>query len=133
MFMKHKKALIISLISVGSVIGLLLSFIGGVLIFASATTLKVKDSEKMAINGNVTAKIDKANQLSLLTWNTGYGALDERQDCYWDGGKGVYSSSFGHSPFFLASSLPRYSGQNCFVALSLFSFWISFTFGFSPL
>lgn len=91
--MKHKKALIISLISVGSVIGLLLSFVGGVLIFASATTLKVKDSEKMAINGNVSAQIDKSNQLSILTWNTGYGALDERQDCYWDGGKGVYGES----------------------------------------
>ena len=91
--MKKHKALKIVLIVVGSIFTLLLSFIGGVLIFASATTLKVKDKEKMDISGEATAKIDKTSQLHLLTWNSGYGALDERQDCYWDGGKGVYGES----------------------------------------
>ena len=91
--MKKHKALKIVLIVVGSIFALLISFVGGVLIFASATTLQVKDVEKMKINGEVTTKVDKANQLKLLTWNAGYGALDERQDCYWDGGKGVYGES----------------------------------------
>ena len=47
----------------------------------------------MPINGSVTNQINKDNPINLLTWNIGYGALDERQDCYWDGGKGVYGES----------------------------------------
>lgn len=91
--MKKHKALKITLISIGSVFALLVAFLGGVLIFASATTLKIKDVEKMDINSNVTAEVNKENAINLLTWNSGYGALDERQDCYWDGGKGVYGES----------------------------------------
>ena len=91
--MKKHKALKIVLISIGTVFALIISFLGGVLIFASATTLKVKDVERMNVDGAVTANINKANQLNIVTWNTGYGALDERQDCYWDGGKGVYGES----------------------------------------
>ena len=91
--MKKHKALKIVLISVGSLLALLLAFVGGVLIFASATTLKVKDTESMKVDGNITTKVSKDNQIKLLTWNMGYGALDERQDCYWDGGKGVRGES----------------------------------------
>ncbi len=90
---KKHKALKITLISIGSVLALIIAFIGGVLIFASATTLKVKDREAMAVNGTATTKIDKSETIDLLTWNSGYGALDERQDCHWDGGKGVYGES----------------------------------------
>ena len=91
--MKKHRGLKIALIVVGSIIGLLVAFVGGVLIFASATTLKVKDFEEMKISGTVETKVNKDNNINLLTWNTGYGALDERQDCYWDGGKGVYGES----------------------------------------
>lgn len=88
-----KKPLKITLITLGAVFGTVIAFIGGVLIFASATTLKVKDKEKMEIRSNVTKEIDKSEVLNVMTWNTGYGALDERQDCCWDGGKGVYGES----------------------------------------
>lgn len=91
--MKKHKVLKIVLISIGAVFALVISFIGGVLIFASATTLKIKDVEKMQVNTSIQAEINKDNQIKLMTWNTGYGALDERQDCYWDGGKGVYGES----------------------------------------
>ena len=91
--MKKHKALKIVLISVGAVFALVISFIGGVLIFASATTLKVKDVEKMQVNGLATAEVNANETIKVLTWNTGYGALDERQDCCWDGGKGVYGES----------------------------------------
>lgn len=90
--MKHK-ALKITLISVGAVVATLLSFVGGFLVFASATTLQVKDTEEMTINGKVSNKVNKSDEIKLLTWNIGYGALDERQDCYWDGGKGVVGES----------------------------------------
>ena len=91
--MKKHKALKIVLISVGAVFALVISFIGGVLIFASATTLKVKDVEKMQVNGLATAEVNANETIKVLTWNTGCGALDERQDCCWDGGKGVYGES----------------------------------------
>ena len=91
--MKKHKALKIVLISIGAVFALVIAFIGGVLIFASATTLKVKDVEKMQVNSSLVTKVDKTKEIKVLTWNTGYGALDERQDCCWDGGKGVYGES----------------------------------------
>ena len=90
---KKHKVLKIVLIAIGSLFALLIAFVGGFLIFASATSLKVKDKEDMKIDGNISTKIDKNNEIKLLTWNMGYGALDERQDCYWDGGKGVDGES----------------------------------------
>ena len=91
--MKKHKTFKIILIIFASIVATLVTFVGGVLIFATATTLQVKDKEKMTVGGSQTAKVNKANELHLLTWNTGYGALDEREDCYWDGGKGVYGES----------------------------------------
>ena len=91
--MKKHKALKIVLISLCSIFVLLIAFIGGALIFASATTLQVKDKEDMQIDGEVVAKVNKDNEIKLLTWNIGYGALDEREDCYWDGGVGVDGES----------------------------------------
>ena len=91
--MKKHRGLRIVLISIGAVFALVISFIGGVLIFASATSLKVKNIEKMQVNSSFQAEIEKNKDVKILTWNTGYGALDEKQDCYWDGGKGVYGES----------------------------------------
>ena len=90
---KKNRALKIVLICVGAFLATIIAFVGGFLIFASATTLKVKDVEDMKINGIISQKIDQSQEIKLLTWNVGYGALDERQDCYWDGGKGVTGES----------------------------------------
>ena len=90
---KKHRALKIVFICVGGFLALILTLVGGFLIFATATTLQVKDSEDMPINGNVTTKVNEGQTLKLLTWNVGYGALDEKQDCYWDGGKGVTGES----------------------------------------
>ena len=91
--MKKHRALKIVLICVASFLAVILAFVGGFLIFASATTLQVKDSEEMMVNNNQSLKVDQSNDITLLTWNAGYGALDEKQDCYWDGGKGVYGET----------------------------------------
>ena len=90
---KAKKVLKIVLLSVGGVLVTVVSLFGGFLIYASATTLQVKDVEKMKVNGEVNEKVDKSSNMSLLTWNIGYGALDERADFYMDGGKGVIGES----------------------------------------
>lgn len=91
--MKKRKPLKIVLSVIGILLALVLLFVCAFLIFASSTSLKVKDSESMQISGNATAEIDSSKQLNLLTWNMGYGALDEREDCYWDGGAGVDGES----------------------------------------
>ena len=91
--MKKHKVLKVVLIVVGSFLATVITFVGAFLIFASATTLQVKDVEDMKIDGDITTKVDKSSSINLLTWNMGYGALDERQDCYWDGGKGVDGES----------------------------------------
>lgn len=91
--MKKHKPLKVVLLTFASLLGLIVVSLAGALIFASATTLPVQDVEAMQIEGNLTRKIDKSQSLTLFTWNTGYGALDEGQDCYWDGGSGVYGES----------------------------------------
>ena len=90
---KKHRGLKIALICVCSFLAFILAFVGGFLIFASVTTLKVKDVEDMPINGEILTKVDSSQDIKLLTWNVGYGALDERQDCYWDGGTGVTGES----------------------------------------
>ena len=90
---KQHKPLKIVLISVGSALALALALVGGFIIYASATTLNPKDVESVEVRGTTSNKVDKNNEIKLLTWNVGYGALDERQDCYWDGGKGVLGES----------------------------------------
>ena len=91
--MKKLIALFLVLLPIGPIIALLLAFVGGFLIFAQATTLQVKPEEAMLVEGSCHEILLKSNEIRLLTWNMGYGALDERQDCYWDGGKGVYGES----------------------------------------
>ena len=90
---KKNRPLKVVLICVGAFLASVIALVGGFLIFASATTLKVKDSESVIVNGNASNKVIDHQTLKLLTWNIGYGALDERQDCYWDGGKGVTGES----------------------------------------
>ncbi|MBQ7595603.1 MAG: endonuclease/exonuclease/phosphatase family protein [Clostridia bacterium] len=91
--MKNHKGLKIFFMIIGIILALVIAFTGCFLIFASATTLKVKDSEAIEVTGGADVKPGKGTQLKILTWNIGYGALDERQDCYWDGGKGVDGES----------------------------------------
>lgn len=90
---KKHKALKVVLISVGAVVGLVIATLGGALIFAASTQLQVQDVEAMEVTGSVTREVALGQTMEFLTWNVGYGALDERQDCYWDGGKGVYGES----------------------------------------
>ena len=71
---KKNKILKIVLIALGSALAIVIAFVGGFIIFATATTLKVKDNEEMIIEGNVTSNINIEEDLDILTWNIGYGA-----------------------------------------------------------
>ena len=88
-----KKVLKIILICVIGLVTTIVVGVAGFIIYASATTLKVKDVEEMPVNGSVTQKVDKTETLDLLTWNFGYGALDEKADFYMDGGQMVTGES----------------------------------------
>ena len=90
---KKHRVLKIILLCVGGLLVTTLALVGGFIIFASATTLQVKDLEEVQVKGETTQKVDATQDVKLLTWNIGYGALDEKQDCYWDGGKGVTGES----------------------------------------
>ena len=92
MFRRHK-VLKIVLLSISSFLLTIITFVGGFLIYASATTLQVKAVENKKINGQVSTLVDKTNNINLLTWNIGYGCLDERADFYMDGGKSVIGES----------------------------------------
>lgn len=87
------KALKRVLLTVSVFLGIVIVVVGCFLIFESATTLQVQDTEAMAISGKAYEKPDQGREIRLLTWNVGYGALDEKQDCYFDGGTGVDGES----------------------------------------
>lgn len=91
--MKKKNVLKKAVLSVTALLGAVVVFAAGFLIFASATTLQVQDTEAMEISGNSYHKVNPEQEIRMLTWNIGYGGLDERQDCYFDGGKGVVGES----------------------------------------
>ena len=90
--MKNKASKAI-LISVGVILAAAVALSGGFLIFAGVTTLQVKDTEPMEIRGHLSRTAEPGTEIRMMTWNMGYGALDERQDCYFDGGKGVDGES----------------------------------------
>ena len=90
---KKRKPLKIILIVVSSLLGAVIAFVGGFLIFASATALKVQDHEVMTVSGTSSKTLNKGQEIKILTWNIGYGALDEKQDFYYDGGKNVVGES----------------------------------------
>ena len=73
--------------------GTLIMVFGVFLIYASATTLKVKDIEKVKVGGNATATLNAGVSTSILTWNVGYCALDETADFFMDGGTEVRAHS----------------------------------------
>ena len=88
-----KKVVKIILLSLAGVMATAVAGVAGFIIYASATTLKVKDVEAMQVNGAITENVDKSNNINLLTWNIGYGSLDEKVDFYMDGGQMVYGES----------------------------------------
>jgi Metal-dependent hydrolase len=80
-------------VSVGALLAGAVVFVVGFLTFASVTTLKVQNTEAMKISGHSFQKVSQNREIRIVTWNIGYGALDEKQDCYFDGGKGVTGES----------------------------------------
>lgn len=60
-----------------------------VLIFLSVREYRPKETEVIKVSGESHKKIQKDQEISILTWNVGYGALSETEDFFMDGGKTV--------------------------------------------
>ena len=59
------------------------------LIVLSVREYRPKERETVKIDKNTGKKISPGQEISVLTWNTGYGALSETEDFFMDGGEKV--------------------------------------------
>ena len=91
--MEKRKPIKTILRAVAVLLALVIAALVCFIIFAFVTELKVQDVETIEIGGTASQEISIDKELKLLSWNVGYGALDEPEDCYWDGGTGVYGES----------------------------------------
>ena len=66
--------------------------VGGVFAFLTATEYKPADVEKLDVAGNAKATCSVGDPLTIMTWNTGYGALGDNADFFMDGGEMVKSA-----------------------------------------
>lgn len=60
-----------------------------VLIIFTIREYRPEQKERIKISGKSPKKIGKDQEISVLTWNVGYGALSETEDFFMDGGKNV--------------------------------------------
>ena len=88
-----KKGLKIFLIVLTSLFSFIFIVVGGFLIFAAATELKVKPVENVLITGNSSKTIATTDTFKVLSWNVGYCGLGEEADFFMDGGKAVRAIS----------------------------------------
>ncbi len=73
--------LIMVLLAAGSLIG-----------FLTIDEYNPQDIESIEINGDSAKRIKTGEEVTLLTWNLGYGALGDNADFFMDGGKMVYTA-----------------------------------------
>lgn len=64
----------------------------GMLGFLSITEYKPADREYIRVEGKSSGKLSTDTEISLLTFNIGYGALGDNADFFMDGGKSVYTA-----------------------------------------
>ena len=66
--------------------------VGGVLAFLTITEYKPADVEPLKIAGDAGDTCSTGDQLTIMTWNIGYGALGDNADFFMDGGEMVKSA-----------------------------------------
>ena len=81
------------LIVIGCVIGALVLAVAIFLGVFAINEYKPEDVEDVAVENPQDGKLNIDDTVSLLTFNTGYGALSSDQDCYFDGGETVIPES----------------------------------------
>ena len=66
--------------------------VGGLLAYLTATEYKPADVEKLDVAGTAKAAYSAGDDLTIMTWNIGYGALGDNADFFMDGGEMVKSA-----------------------------------------
>ena len=56
------------------------------------TEYRPKDEESVLVRGDGSYNVRQTDEIRLVTWNIGYGALDASADFFMDGGKGVMTA-----------------------------------------
>lgn len=76
-----------------AIIGIILIFVVGLLVFLSVTEYRPDEKESVKVNGNSVKKLKQGDTVSILTYNVGYGALSQSEDFFMDGGQKVRPDS----------------------------------------
>lgn len=79
--------IIISLVAALALIFVLL------IAYLSITEYRPRDIEKLEIKNNASREIALNEEISMMTWNMGYGALGDNADFFMDGGKMVNTAT----------------------------------------
>lgn len=74
------------------VIGILLAVVILFIAVLTITEYKPKATETLSVEGTSSKDLAKGDSFTIMTWNTGYGGLDEEADFFMDGGTHVQSS-----------------------------------------
>jgi endonuclease/exonuclease/phosphatase family metal-dependent hydrolase len=75
--------------SIGTVLLIVVLLVAGLIGFLSVTEYKPADSEEIAVEGEASEELAPGDDLTVMSWNIGYGALGDNADFFMDGGKGV--------------------------------------------
>ena len=77
------------------VLGVVIALVAVVVVFFGALTVteyKPEATEQLEIAGKASKELEDGDSFTIMTWNTGYGGLDEKADFFMDGGENVQSS-----------------------------------------
>lgn len=77
----------------GACVGVVLLCAVGLIAFLSVTEYRPESLESIEASGEATRSLAPERELTLLTWNVGYGALDETTDFFMDGGTHVRTAN----------------------------------------
>lgn len=77
----------------GALVGVVIFAAVGLFAFLAVTEYNPPDVEPITPSGSATGTVKAGDELTLLTWNVGYGALGDDADFFMDGGKSVITST----------------------------------------
>lgn len=74
---------------IGIILLIILVLVLGLVLFLTITEYKPAEEEVLEVQQSEAETIDISKPLTIMTWNTGYGALGENADFFMDGGAHV--------------------------------------------
>ena len=91
---KNKRSFLSNILkAIAIVLGAILLLVAALLAFVSITEYRPSDLESIASEGTAQKTLYVGEPVTLMTWNVGFGALDENSDSFLDGGTMVRAES----------------------------------------